>query len=422
MTKGKNMPNALNLDGIALTREQGRWCRKAETLAREVLRPNAAEIDHGGVFPSANIDVLKRSGLLALMIPTEMGGGGGDIVTAALVTEALAKGCVSTAMIYTMHQSTLPMLCALADAEQVERFIAPIVRGELLGAFAMSEPGSGNRIWHMDSHARKNGHGFILDSFKSFCTSAGHADFYLVPTRGNADAGATDLSMFWVDGDATGIEPKGAWDGMGLRGNGSRPLHFNQVHVPPIARLGGETTGFSFMMAYALPIYLVGLASCYLGLASAAFDGAIAHVKGRVHSDTQRSLATVETVQRYAAEMRCRIDQARATVLRVAQMSDNAVVLFNEFNTAGLLDEIIRDNPDDPYFVELAELKIIASEMAVDVAHTALQVCGGSGYKRGHLVERCYRDARAGSLMGPSDDTLKVIMGNQLLGTPQPWA
>jgi alkylation response protein AidB-like acyl-CoA dehydrogenase len=103
-------------------------------------------------------------------------------------------------------------------------------------------------------------------------------------------------------------------------------------------------------------------------------------------------------------------------------MSDNAVVLFNEFNTAGLLDEIIRDNPDDPYFVELAELKIIASEMAVDVAHTALQVCGGSGYKRGHLVERCYRDARAGSLMGPSDDTLKVIMGNQLLGTPQPWA
>jgi alkylation response protein AidB-like acyl-CoA dehydrogenase len=416
------MPNALNLDGIALTREQGRWRNLAETLAREVLQPAAGETDRVGAFPTANIDALKRSGLLGLMIPTELGGGGGDIVTAALVTEALAKGCVSTAMIYTMHQSTLPMLCALADAEQVERFIAPIVRGELFGAFAMSEPGSGNRIWHMDSHAVRNGTGFVIDSMKSFCTSAGHADFYLVPTRGNADAGPTDLSMFWVDGDAVGIEPKGAWDGMGLRGNASRPLHFNQIHVPAINRLGEETAGFSFMMAYALPIYLVGLAACYLGLASAAFEGAIEHVKRRVHSDTQRPLSSVETVQRYAAEMRCRIDQARATVLRVAQMSDNATVLFNEFNAAGLLDDVVRDNPDDPYFVELAELKIVASEMAVEVAHTALQICGGTGYKRGHPVERCYRDARAGSLMGPSDDTLKVIMGNQLLGTPQPWA
>jgi alkylation response protein AidB-like acyl-CoA dehydrogenase len=189
-----------------------------------------------------------------------------------------------------------------------------------------------------------------------------------------------------------------------------------------VNRLGDETAGFSFMMAYALPIYLVGLAACYLGLAAAAFDEAIQHVKQRVHSDTGRSLATVETVQRYAAEMRCELDRARATALRVAQMSDNATVLFDEFTSVGLLDEIIRENPDDPYFVELAEVKIIASEMAVEVAHTALQVCGGSGYKRGHVVERCYRDARAGSLMGPSDDTLKVIMGNQLLGTPQPWA
>ncbi|WP_298688307.1 acyl-CoA dehydrogenase family protein [uncultured Sphingomonas sp.] len=416
------MPNALNLDGIALTREQGRWRRVAEKLAAEVLRPNAPELDRSGAFPEANIAALKASGLLGLLIPKEMGGGGGDVVTAMLVTEALAKGCISTAMIYTMHQSTLPLMCALATEPQVARFLAPIARGELFGAFAMSEPGSGNRIWHMDSHAVADGDDFVIDSFKSFCTSAGHADFYLVPTRGHAEAGAADLSLFWIDADVPGIEPKGEWDGMGLRGNGSRPLHFNKCRVPAGNRFGDATAGFSFMMAYSLPIYLVGLATCYLGLAQEAFDAAVGHVKRRVHSDTGRSLATVETVQRYAAEMKCRIDQARATILRVAQMSDNATVLFDEFNRAGLLDEIIRDNPDDPYFVELAELKILASEMAVQVSHTALQICGGQGYKRGHPVERCYRDARAGSLMGPSDDTLKVIMGNQLLGTPQPWA
>lgn len=416
------MPNALNLDGIALTRDQGRWRRQAETLAAEVLKPNVEEVDRSGEFPARNIEALKRSGLLSLVVPAAMGGGGGDIVTAMLVTEALAKGCVSTAMIYTMHQSTLPLLCALATEEQVGAFVAPITRGERLGAFAMSEPGSGNRIWHMDSCAVANGEGFVIDSFKSFCTSSGHADFYLVPTRGDETAGPTDLSIFWIDGDDANVQPKGQWDGMGLRGNGSRPLHFDKCRVPAFNRLGDATAGFSFMMAYALPIYLVGLSACYLGVAAAAFEAAIEHVKRRIHSDTHRSLATVETVQRYAAEMRCRIDRARATVLRVAQMSDNATVLFDEFTRAGLLDEVIRENPDDPFFVELAELKIIASETAVEVAHMALQVCGGSGYRRGHPVERCYRDARAGSLMGPSDDTLKVIMGNQLLGTPQPWA
>lgn len=416
------MPNALNLDGIALTRDQGRWRRRAEKFAEDVLRPAAEEVDRSGEFPNANIEALKQSGLLSLILPAEIGGGGESILTAMLVTEALAKGCASTAMIYTMHQSTLMLMAALATDEQTEQFLKPIARGELLGAFAMSEPGSGNRIWHMDSFAAKNGNGFIIDSFKSFCTSSGYADFYLVPTRGNEDVGPTDLSVFWVDGDDPHVEPKGKWDGMGLRGNGSRPLHFNKCHVPARNRFGDETAGFSFMMAYALPVYLVGLSACYLGIAAAAFDAAIEHVKRRVHSDTQRSLATVETVQRYAAEMRCRVDQTRATVLRVAQMSDNATVLFDELTSAGLLDEIIRENPDDPFFVELAELKILASETAVAVAHMALQVCGGAGYKRGHPVERCYRDARAGSLMGPSDDTLKVIMGNQLLGTPQPWA
>ena len=138
--------------------------------------------------------------------------GGGNIVTAMLVTEALAKGCISTAMIYTMHQSTLPLMCSLANEEQVERFLKPIARGELFGAFAMSEPGSGNRIWHMDSHAVADVDDFVIDSFKSFCTSAGHADFYLVPTRGHADAGATDLSLFWIGGHVPGIEPKGEWD------------------------------------------------------------------------------------------------------------------------------------------------------------------------------------------------------------------
>jgi alkylation response protein AidB-like acyl-CoA dehydrogenase len=414
--------NALNLEGIALTPEAGRWRRVAEDLANDVLRPRAAEVDRSGEFPHDNIDALREADLLGLVVPEEHGGGGASILTAMLVTEALAKGCPSTAMSYTMHQSALPMLCALADDEQIERFIGPIVRGEWLGAYAMSERGSGNRIWHMDSAAVATDDGFMIDSFKSFATSAGNCDFYVVPVRADESVGPTDLSIFLIEASDPRIEPKGVWDGMGLRGNSSRPVYFNKCEVPALNRLGDPTAGFSFMMAYSLPIYLIGLASCYLGIAQTAFDAAVEHVKARVHSDTGRSLATVETVQRYVAEMRTRIDAARATVLRVAQMADNATVLFDEFADCDLLDDIIRAHPDDPFFVELAQVKVITSEMAVAVTHAALQVCGGSAYRRGHPAERCYRDARAGSLMAPSDDTLKVIMGNQLLGTPQPWA
>ncbi len=415
------MPNALNLEGIALTRDQGHWRQVAETVAREVLAPTAADVDRYGEFPKANIRALKDARLLTLMVSERLGGPETSIVTAALVTEALAKACASTAMCYAMHQSAIPLICAMAEDEQ-RSVIEPILSGEALLAFAMSEPGSGNRIWHMDSYAADDGAGFVIDSFKSFATSSGYADYYIVPVRADSSVGPTDLSIFVIDGTDPNVEPKGVWDGMGLRGNSSRPVYFNHCRVPYASRLGEPTAGFSFMMAYSLPIYFVGLASVYLGIAQAAFDSALEHVKKRVHTDTSKSLATVETVQRHFAEMRLRIDRARATVIRVAQMSDNATLLFNEFAEAGLLDEIIRENPDDPYFVELAELKVIACEMAIEVSHLALQVCGGGGYKRGTVVERCYRDARAGSLMAPSDDTLKVIIGNQLLGTPQPWA
>jgi alkylation response protein AidB-like acyl-CoA dehydrogenase len=153
----------------------------------------------------------------------------------------------------------------------------------------------------------------------------------------------------------------------------------------------------------------------------AAYEAAVAHVKQRIHTDTNKSLAHLETVQRLVAEMRVAIDCVRFTTLRIAQQADNAVVLFNEFAQTGLLDEIIRDNPDDPFFIEVAALKPAACEMAIQVTNKALQVCGGAGYKRGHPVERGYRDGRAGSVMGPSDDTVKLVIGTQILGLSQPW-
>lgn len=411
----------LNLKGIAIEKDEANWKRLAHKLAVEKLAPTAAETDHEGVFPKENIKALGAAGLMGLTVSKEKGGPGGNIKTAALVIEELAQGCASTAMCYTMHLSTVPMIAALVEGEQIEKFLMPIIRGERLNSLAMSEPGSGNRLWHMDSYAQKeNGH-FIIDSFKSFATSSGEADIYVVPVRANSEVGPNDISLFMIDGKDENIHPIGKWDGMGLRGNSSTPIHFKNCRVPLSHRLGSETCGFSMLFAYSLPIYQVGLSAVYLGIAQAAYDVAVAHVKKRIHSDTGASLSKVETVQRYIAEMKLRIDQTRYLIYRVAQMADNALVLFDELAEADLLDEIIRANPDDPFFIEVAQVKVSACEMVRDVASKAFQVCGGTAYKRGHPAERHYRDARAGSVMAPSDDTLKLIMGRQILGIEQPW-
>ncbi len=415
------MGNALNLTGIALSTDQYKWKRQAQKIARDVLEPRASEIDKEGVFPTENMKAIGDAGLMGLQIPEEKGGPGGNILTMALVIEQLATGCASTAMCYTMHASIIPLLVSLANDEQVKRILLPMMRGENLFSVAMSEPGSGNRLWHMDSYAKENGQYFIIDSFKSFATSCGHSDFFLIPVRANESANSNDLSLFVIDASDKNVKPIGSWDGMGLRGNSSMPVHFDHCKVPRNNMLGNPLDGFSMMFAYTLPPYQVGLSSVYLGIAQAAYDAAVEHVKTRIHSDTNMSLSKVETVQRYIAEMHLHLDQARQLVYRVAQMADNAMVLFDELREAELLDDIIRENPDDPFFVELAQLKVSAAEMAIDVTNKALQVCGGRGYKRGHVVERCYRDGRAGSLMGPADDTLKLIVGRQILGIPQPW-
>jgi alkylation response protein AidB-like acyl-CoA dehydrogenase len=415
------MPTFLHLDGLALTTSQGKWKRAAEAVARDVLRPNAAQVDRDGSFPMENLRALGKAGLLGLLVPKEYGGAGEGLVTMAVVTEAIANACAATAMAFHMHQTTIPLICAAATPEQVKEFVGPVVRGEKFGAFAMTEPGSGNKIWHMDSCARQEGDDFIIDSFKSFCTSAGFADYYLVPVRADAESTPHDLSVFLVPGDDANIKPIGVWDGMGLRGNSSRPIHFQNCRVPALNRLGAPKQGFSYMMAYALPAYLCGLAACYVGVAQAAYESAVEHVRKRIHSDTNRSLAHLETVQRLVAEMRVAIDTVRFATMRVSLGAENAMVLFNEFTESDLLDEIIRENPDDPFFVEVASLKPAACEMVISVTNRALQVCGGAGYKRGHQVERCYRDGRAGSVMGPADDTVKLVIGTQILGLPQPW-
>ena len=247
------MPDALNLTGIALTIEQGKWKRLAKKVAKDSLEPLAGKVDQEGIFPRESLKAVADAGLMGLRMPKHLGGPGEGILTFAMVLEELAQGCASTAMVVCMHMSTLPMIGALAKDSQIEAFVKPIVEGKWIGALSMSEPGSGNRLWHMDSFDVKNDKGYYIDSFKSFCTSCGQADFYVVPVRADDKVGPNDLSLFLIQGTDPNILPIGKWDGMGLRGNCSMPIHFKGCQVPDMARLGSPTCGFSMLFAYSLP-------------------------------------------------------------------------------------------------------------------------------------------------------------------------
>ncbi|WP_428262078.1 acyl-CoA dehydrogenase family protein [Haliangium sp.] len=415
------MPQVLNLEGLALNPNQAKLRRAAQRVAKEVLAPSAEEVDRSGRFPTENFEALAKAGILGMIVPEEYGGAGAGVMTTAVVMEELARACPSTAVMLNMHISGLMVAIAMADEEQKAKFIQPVATEGQLWGFAMSERGSGSRIWHMDSHAEERDGELVFDAFKSFVSGSGEVAQYLVPVRASPDSGPSDLSLVLVEGQNPGVKPQGTWDSMGLRGTSSRPIHFQDCRVPIERRIGKATEAFSYMMAYSLPIYMVGLSAVYVGVAQTAMDVAVEHVKRRVHSDTQQSLARVETVQRYFAEMKYRMDTMRATLHRVARLADAATLLFDEFDQAEILDEIIRENPDDPFFSELLCLKLAACSMAVEVVDCALQVCGGAAYKRGHAIERCYREARAGALMAPADDAVKIIVGRQLLGMPQPW-
>jgi alkylation response protein AidB-like acyl-CoA dehydrogenase len=395
---------------------------RARAAAREILAPHAEAVDRDGLIARETFAALGKAGFMGMAVPERKGGAGGDVLAVALVIEEFAKVCASTAMSFHMHLSTVPLVAALVSEEQHERLLGPILRGEWLGAIAMSEPGSGSRVWHTESCAQRDGDGYAFSATKSFVTNAGRADYYVVPVRSHELAKPDEISLFMLEASQHSIAPQSPWDAMGLRGTSSSPIRFENVRVTAAQRLGREGIGFPMIVCFNLPIYHVGLSSVYLGVAEAALATAVAYAKRRIHIDTGAALGSVETVQRYVGEMRVAVDQTRALLHRVARLVDRASKVMMEIAAAGVLEDIVdRLMKEDDFFVEVAGLKASATATVELVTDHALKICGGLGYKKGHPMERYYRDARAAALMAPNDDAIKVLIGKQLLGYPFPW-
>lgn len=406
---------------VGLTLQQGKWKTTARRVAREILAPMAAEVDREGKFVREGIKVIGESGLMGLCIPKEYGGDGIDLLSVVIATEELAQGCASSAMCYVMHTCAVLPIVAAGTPEQLEKYIRPVAAGKILYSVSASEPGSGSHLWHVESYAEKNGDGYVVNAFKSWATSAGESDFYLIPVRSSSTAPADELTLFLVDGSDPQVQPVGKWDGLGMRGNSSTPVKFSHCHISESQRIGRESLGFPFMIAFNVPVYLLSLSALYLGIAQRARDVAAEHVKKRIHADTKSPLANLAVVQRYMAEMDCDIEATRAYLYEVTRILSYLTSMLMELARADLLEKIVDRFYEEDALLIIAKAKVMATEMVLRVVNKAFQLCGGAGYRRGHEIERLYRDARAGTFMAPDNDTLREIIGRRACGLLYPW-
>lgn len=371
----------------------------AITAARALtpaLAARAERHDRDGSFPVEDFADIRTAGLLGVMVPARLGGVGAGFADYAEVAMALGTGNGATALVFNMHASVTGALAGtpedLARALGVpESFFAMrdrVLAAAAAGAFyavAMSERGAGSKLSQVATTYEPEDDGWRIRGHKTFCSGAGHADAYLVAAR---SLDGERVSQFLVPAGA-GVTVEPTWDSLGMRATGSHDLHID-VLAPADSLLGG-VEGLALVLAQVMPQWLVAsYAAVYVGVAQAAIDAATAYVE-------QRGLGRLPAVRARIGRADARVGAARLAVLEAARRVDAAP-----------------GEPETNRWVWRA--KLLAGETAMEVAASLLEAAGTAASRRGHPLERIFRDARCGSLQPATSDVCADWLGLAALG------
>jgi len=352
----------------------------------------AHDVDSLAHFPGDAVKALRESGLLGLTLPEEVGGLGAGPAELVEVVSALAAACGSTAMVYLMHVSAA-MAVAAAPPPGLPDVPGRLARGEVLASLAFSEPGSRSHFWAPVSRSTRDGDMVRLDARKSWVTSAGYADLYVVSTL---TPGADTVDVYALPADTAGVAVAGSWHGLGLRGNASAPMTFT-AEVPDSWRIGEAGSGFELKLQTVMPWFNLGNAAVSVGLAGAALDAALRHAGAARLEHLGESLAELPTI---------RAQLARASI-------DLAATRAYVDQAAGRLA-----NPADDTMLHVLGVKAAANDAALRITDTAMRVCGGAAFSEHLQIDRYFRDARAGHVMAPTADVLYDFYGKAVTGLP----
>lgn len=364
------------------------------------VKVNADRNDRESRFPRENLRALAEAGWTGVLNEPQFGGLGLGHLDFAEAAYRIGQADASTGLIYVMHVGAAQTINLFGNTDQKERWLKAN-NGGLLGTYSTSERATGGHWWYNLSEASRDGDDYRVNAEKSFTTSSGQADYYVVQTRTPGAKDQADIIFFIVDGKAEGIESR-PWDALGVRANHSGAIRYSNVHVPQRDRLGAEGQGKEIIYDGVSPVYLIGLGAVWEGVARGALNAAIAHTTSFVHKDRNKSLSDYQAIRQELGAAKVLVETLRPW--------------RNEL--AGKLDALWRaGKPQSEILIPLTEFKVHAAEVANKVAATALTVTGGYGYHRGP-IERAYRDARAAVAMGPSNVIARDWIGKAVVGLP----
>lgn len=370
----------------------------SKEIADRVLAPAAGANDKGGRFSSEAIEALGSAGLLGLTVPAEFGGSGLGPRAFAAVAANFAESDASVAMVYQMHVCAAATIAFALPGADVARILGEIAEGRHLSTLAFSEAGSRSHFWAPVSRARRNGEGITLSAKKSWVTSAGHAQSYVVSSLAPEAAGPTDSTLYLASAETQGLSIAGAWDGFGLRGNASAPMTLDECEIPSALQLTDDGAGFQAMINVVLPLFNLGSAAVALGLCRAAVAATTIHLKNARFEHLGQSLGeSLPTLRAQLGTMQIETDGLAARV-------------------DDLVDHLER--PRDTTMLRVLETKAAAGEIAIGVTSAAMRTCGGAAFSKHLNIERLFRDAHAGSVMAPTGDVLRELIARALLGMP----
>jgi len=376
---------------FALTEDQLAVQEVARTFAEKKLMPRAEEFDAESKLDPALIKEMGELGLLGLTLPEEYGGGAMDAVCYAIAGEELTRGCASHAAVLGLINSLYGFpLIQFGTEEQKQKYLPGACTGDIMGAFALSEPGAGSDAASLSTTFTKKDDGYVLNGTKIFITMGAMADNVIVFAISKKGVGPRGISAFLVDKGTPGYEIGTIEKKMGLKGSPTTELIFSDCFVPQKNLLGKEGQGFRIAMS-TLDGGRISCGAMAVGLAQAAFEIALKYSKERVQFG--KPISSLQAIQFYLADMSVMIRNARNLVYQAAWLKDQG----------------------QPYTLQAAQAKLYASEISTKVTHSATQILGGYGYIREYQVERMYRDARVTELFEGTSEVQRLVIARHLL-------
>jgi alkylation response protein AidB-like acyl-CoA dehydrogenase len=376
----------MNLD---LTEDQTLIRDTVRELCQREFAPQAANWDRDDAVPPSAIAKIAEIGLLGMNVPEEWGGLGYDSRTVSMVIEEIARVSPSLAIMVSVHNSVGAYpIYAFGTDEQRRKYLPRLTSGAV-GAFSLSEAGSGSDASALRTMARREGDHYVLTGEKNWVTNGHHTWTFLVMAR-TGEPGPKGISAFIIENDQKGLTIGKSEDKMGLRGSDTVTLAFDGARVPASQRLGPEGEGFKIALK-SLDAGRIGVASQALGVMTAAFHEAARYAQQR--QAWGAPIAKLQAIQFKLAEMERRVQAARLLIQKAAWLKDTGQDFIRAASMA----------------------KLYATEAATWVTHQAIQVHGGYGYVKEYAVERYYRDARVMEIYEGTSEIQRLVIARSLL-------